>query len=355
MRLSHFGKMTAILGVSAMLLTGCGLFGPEKEATSIDPPPQSEVALEGEPTNDAVPAEDNAAAEGQVQEVAERTVYVTDGNGYVVPVALTLPKEEGVAKQVLTYMVKGGPVEALLPQGFQAVLPEGTKILGMVVKDGTATVDFSKEFKQYDAKDEAKIMDAITRALTEFPSIKNVSIWVNGTPLTEMPVNSTPISQLDRNHGVNLELAEGAIPGNTTSVTVYFQSQLDDKRSYFVPITRLIPETQERARAVVEELVKGPKQGSPLFSSLLSTTKVLDVKESEGTVTVNLSEDILKYNNGKEANPDALESLVLSLTENTGYDKVQLLVEGKPITSGAGGYDFSKPVVRPLSINAMQF
>lgn len=325
----RIGKMTAVLGVSAMLLTGCGLFGPEKEATSIDPPPQSEVAVE-EGAGGPVTGEEGAPVDAPAQVPTERTVYLLDANGYVVPVALTLPKEEGVAKQVLSYMVKGGPVETMLPQGFQAVLPEGTKILGMVVKDGTATIDFSNEFKQYDAKEEKKIMDAITRALTEFPTIKNVSIWVSGKPLTEMPVNSTPVSQLDRNHGVNLELAEGAIPGNTTSVTVYFQSQLDDKRSYFVPITRLIPETKDRARAVVEELVKGPKEGSPLFSSLLSTTKVLDVKENEGTVTVNLSDDILKYNNGKEANPEALESLVLSLTENTGYSKVQLLITEPP-------------------------
>jgi len=355
MNIRRIGKLTTVLGVSAMLLTGCGLFGPEKEATSIDPPPLSEVAVEDPTQSTGLPGEQGAPVDAVAQQSAERTVYLLDANGYVVPVALTIPKEEGIAKQVLTYMVKGGPVETMLPQGFQAVLPEGTKVLGMVVKDGTATVDFSKEFKQYDAKDETKIMDAITRALTEFPTIKNVSIWVNGTPLTEMPVNNTPVSQLDRNHGVNLELAEGAIPGNTTSVTVYFQSQLDDKRSYFVPVTRLIPETKERARAVVEELVKGPKQGSPLFSSLLSTTKVLDVKESEGTVTVNLSEDILKYGSGKEANPDALESLVLSLTENTGYNKVQLLVEGKPLSSTTGAYDFSKPVVRPLSINAMTF
>jgi germination protein M len=350
---TRIGKMTAVLGVSAMLLAGCSLFGPEKESTSIDPPPMSEPALEQTPSQAESPLTGEPVPGDAVQATVDRTVYLLDANGYVVPVSLTLPKEEGVAKQVLSYMVKGGPVENMLPQGFQAVLPEGTKILGMVIKDGTATVDFSKEFKNYDAKNEKKIMDAITRALTEFPTIKNVSIWVSGKPLTEMPVNSTPVSRLDRNHGVNLELADGAIPGQTTAVTVYFQSQLDDKRTYFVPVTRLIPETENIARAVVEELIKGPREGSPLFSSLLATTKVLDVKENEGTVTVNLSSDILKYDSGKEANPEALESLVLSLTENTGYSKVQLLVEGNPLSGGT--YDFSKPVVRPLSINTMQF
>lgn len=351
MKVRRIGKITAVLGVSAMLLSGCGLFGPEKEATSIDAPPQSEIALD---EMDTIPTADQGATDGVVQGSTDRTVYLLDANGYVVPVSLALPKVEGSAKQVLSYMVKGGPIESMLPNGFSAVLPEKTKVLGMTInKDGVATVDFSKEFTQYDPKDEKRIMDAVSRALTEFKTVKNVQIWINGKALTEMPVNNTPLSQLDRNNGVNLELGEGAIPGRTTPVTVYFQGQLDDKRTYYVPVTRLIPETENVAKAVVEELINGPKEGSALFSSLLRTTKVLDITQESGAIMVNFSNDILKYDNGKEASPEALESLVLSLTESTGVNKVQLLVEGKPLTSGT--FDFTKPVNRPVQINAMQF
>jgi len=348
MKYHRIGKMTAVLGVSAVLLSGCGLFGPDQEA-SVDPPPQTEVSLEGA---NALPAGEGTNTEEAVKGSVDRTVYLLDANGYVVPVSLTLPKEEGSAKQVLSYMVKGGPVESMLPSGFSAILPEGTKVLGMTIKDGVATVDFSNEFKKYDPKDEKRIMDAVSRALTEFSTVKHVQIWINGKPLAEMPVDSTPISQLGRNHGVNMELAEGAQPGRTTPVTVYFQGQLDDKRTYYVPVTRLIPQTDNVAKAVIEELIKGPKEGSPLYSSLLRTTKVLDVSEEEGLVKVNLSNDLLKYDQGKEANPEALEALVLSLTESTGAKKVQILVEGKPVKSG--NYDFTKPVDRPVHVNPMQ-
>jgi germination protein M len=350
MKIQGIGKATAVLGVSAMLLSGCGLFGPEQDV-SIDPP-LSEVAVE---TPDAA-AEEEVPGEAEEEAVTgtyEKTVYLLDANGYVVPVSLTLPKEEGTAKQVLTYMVKGGPVESMLPSGFSAVFPEGTKVQGLVIKDGVATIDFSKEFKSYKQEDEKKILDAITRAMTEFENVKSVQIWINGTPLTEMPVARTPINQLDRNLGVNLELSEGAVPGNTTAVTVYFQGQLDNNRTYFVPVTRLIPETENVAKATVEELIKGPKEGTQLFSSLLRTTRVLDVKEENELVTVNLSSDILKYDEGREASPDALESLVLSLTESTGAKEVQLLVEGKPLTSGE--HDFSKPVARPVLVNSLSF
>ncbi|WP_139490214.1 GerMN domain-containing protein [Brevibacillus dissolubilis] len=353
-KMQQVTKLTAVLGLSAMLMTGCGLFGPEQETSApIDAPPGTEVSVDGISTDPNAAAGDQASAEA-TQGSVDRMVYLQDANGYVVPVSLTLPKSEGAAKQVLTYMVKGGPVETLLPEGFTPILPEGTKVLGMTIKDGTATVDFSPEFKKYEAKDEKKILDAVTRAMTEFTQVKNVSVWVNGTPLTEMPKENTPLSLMNRNHGINMELADNAIPGRTTPVTVYFQGQLDDKRSYFVPVTRLIPETKELAKAVVEELIKGPKEGSPLFSSLLNTTKVLGVEEKNGTLVVNLSEDVLKYDSGKEANPEAMESLVLSLTESTGLKQVQLMVEGKPLTA-AGSMDFSKPVSRPMTLNAIQF
>ncbi|WP_340673255.1 GerMN domain-containing protein [Brevibacillus agri] len=350
MKMGHIGKMTAVLGVSAVLLSGCGLFGPESETSSIDAPPQSQVSAD-QPNGTVSPDVAFQGSEQAVQQTSDKTVYLLDANGYVVPVSLTLPKSEGPAKQVLSYMVKGGPVESMLQGGFSAVLPAGTEVKGLVIKDGVATVDFSKEFKTYEEKDEKKILDAVTRALTEFSNVKTVQIWVNGTPLTEMPAASTPITQLDRNHGVNLELADGATPGNTSAVTVYFQGQLDDKRTYYVPVTRLVPETADIAKATVEELIKGPKQGSQLFSSLLRTTRVLDVKQEKDLITVNLSSDILKYDDGKEASPEALQSLVLSLTDSTGAKQVQLLVEGKPLASG----EFTKPVSRPLQLNPIAF
>ncbi|MBG9788924.1 MULTISPECIES: GerMN domain-containing protein [Brevibacillus] len=351
MKKRPIGKMTAVVGLSAILMTGCGLFGPSKETSA----PIQAPSITGVDPNPLQITEDQTGEEtqGVVTQTTKRTVYLQDTNGFVVPVSLILPKAEGPAKQVLSYMVKGGPVETLKPQGFEALLPEGTKILGMSIKEGKATIEFSSEFKNYKATDEQKILDAITRSMTEFDTVKDIAIWVNGQALNEMPANGTPISLLNRQKGINTELVEGAHPGRTSAVTVYFQSQLDDKRTYFVPVTRLIPETQDMSKAAVEELIKGPKEGSPLFSSLLRTTKVLGVEQQKDTVVVNLSNDVLKYDKGKEANPEAMESLVLSLTENTGIKKVQVQVEGKPLAQ-AGSMKFDQPVSRPIQINAFE-
>lgn len=165
MRMQHVGKVTAVVGAAALLLSGCGWFGANKEAVAIDPPPASEMlATDG---SQSAQNTDSTQKKAQEQLAWERTVYVLDANGFVVPLTLSLPKEKEPAKQVLLHMIKGGPIESKLPSGFKAVLPQGTKIIGMNVKDGVATVDFSKEFTKYDGKDERKIVEAISRALTE--------------------------------------------------------------------------------------------------------------------------------------------------------------------------------------------
>jgi len=354
-------KLTLLIPMtlSVAMLSGCGLFGPEETSGSkpLDPPPMSQnnapLGPSEEVTIDVTNEQGKEAgadneAEATVQEIAT-PVYLMDPDGFVVPITLNLPKEEARAKQVLNYMVKGGPVEDVKPEGFTALLPEGTKVLGMTIKEGVATVDFSPEFGKYEAKDEQKIVDAITFALTSFTNVKEVKIWINGYPQEVMPVDGTPISSLSRSNGINKELAANVKIGETTPITLYFQGETSDNESYFVPVTRLIPHTDNKAMATVQELIKGPKQGVNLFSSILETTKIIDVKVDNGVAVVNFDDKILSFNDGK-ANPQALDSILLSLTENAGVGQVQFLVNGKASVT-AGNKDYSKPVTRPDQLN----
>src|SRR5690625_1962986 len=110
----------------------------------------------------------------------------------VVPQTLSIPKDESkaVAKQVLTYLIKDGPVTNYLPSGFQAVIPANTEINGINLKeDGTLIVDVTEDFANYDPEDELNIIEAITYSLTQFESVKRIKLRINGEELTEMPVN----------------------------------------------------------------------------------------------------------------------------------------------------------------------
>jgi len=338
MKLKNFLKaifLIMLIGILSFSLNGCLK---KETAAPIDPPPTSEGTVEINGGNEKLVAGETVL-----------TGYFQDEFGYIVPIAQKIPKTESVAKTILELMVKDNTLSQL-PSGFQGVIPAGTKILGVNIKDKLATVDFSKEFLNYAKEDETKILSAITWALTEFPTVESVQLWINGTPLTTMPQNGTPLDHpLTRDFGINLELAENIKMGNTTPVTLYFIGQAADF-NYLVPVTRLVPLTNNLAQTTIEQLIVGPKMGSNLLATILPTTKLLNIEEQNEQLVANFNEDLLRMSDPVMLK-QIFNSLVFSLTENTGAKQVQIMVDGN--VSKITDQEFAKPVMRPKVINSI--
>jgi len=332
---------------STVLLSGCGLFNTETQK-KIDPP-KTVTVKEGAVNKETMAKE---------KEVAKNTVktelYLIDKDGYVVPQTLALPKTTSVAKQALQYLVANGPVTDMLPNDFRAVLPEDTDMSVDINKDnGVATVNFSKEFKNYQPEDEQKILQSVTWTLTQFDNIKSVKLKMNGHDLTEMPVNGTPVSEnLSRATGINIDNTDVVDITNTKPVTVYYMGG-EEGSYYYVPVTRRISNTEkDNYAAVVNELIKGPSAKSSLVSEFMSDVKLLDAPKYEnGTVTLNFNKNIFDSFKEKEISQSLLDTLVLSLTEQQGVEKVAVEVNGKADIKNDQGKKVSEPVTRPEKVN----
>jgi germination protein M len=137
--------------------------------------------------------------------------------------------------------------------------------------------------------------------------------------------------------------------GQATPVTLYFLNQNNENYKYYVPVTRMIKRTDNVAKAVVDELIKGPDPKKGLAAVLNNTAEVKNVKESEGLITVDFSEKLLGAD--KKASGEGLQSVILSLTENTGVPKVQITVNGDVKVSSTDQQSYSKPVSRPTHVN----
>lgn len=323
-----------------LMLTGC-LYGPDQPTKqAIDPPPK-EVAQRYE---QAVETSQKKGKEKVARNGVE--LYFLSNTGHVVPYTVPIPHVKGIAKETLEYMIQGGAGEKLLPKGFSGILPSGTKVLGLDIQNRIATVDFSKEFLKYKPEMEEKILSAITWTLTGFPSIEKVNIRVNGKPLEVMPHQKSVAQGLTRQRGINLELAEGVQISQSIPVTLYFMGQTDDNQTYYVPVTRMINRTDQVAEASLKELIKGPKQQSGLVSPLDSSLQVNNVQQTDQMVVADFNENLLQYNNQKQASKDAIETILLSLTENTSAKKVKMTVNGKDIQT-----DVPQPITRPKTIN----
>lgn len=345
------------IAVTSVILSGCGLFGGGEQAVKEVDPPQDVTYTDGKNAEGKKEAESKSGKENV--ETVTRDLYLIDKNGMVVSQALSLPKHEGAAKQVLEYLVDGGPVSNMLPDGFRAVLPAETQVLGVTIKDGTAVADFSKEFANYKREDELKILQSVTYTLTQFESVKKVKIWVNGHPLNEMPVNGTPISEdLSRVDGINLDTADVTDITNTHPLTVYFLGQ-NENGTYYVPVTRRVDNTEkDPITAAVSELLKGPSSTSGLLDEFQGGVKLNgEPKYENGKVTLDFNKSIYgSFDEEKKViSENVLNSLVLTLTEQEGVETVALTVDGKADLTNEKGEKLSKPVARPANVNTGSF
>ncbi|OCA91292.1 sporulation protein [Bacillus sp. FJAT-27225] len=335
--------------LSSVMLTGCGLFGAET-VKKIDPPKSTSFEnKEGKK---------NSTTSGEAAETTgtiKTELYLIDKDGFVVSQPLDLPKTNSVAKQALEHLVVNGPVSEMLPNGFRAVLPEDTDV-SVDIKDGVATVNFSKEFKNYQPEDELKILQSVTWTLTQFDTVDKVKLKLNGHELNEMPVNGTPISDsLSRSSGINLDSSNTVDIMNTRPVTVYYIGG-EEGSYYYVPVTKRVSNTiSDDIVAAVQELAKGPSTTS-LDSLFMSQVKLLDNPKVEGgKVTLNFNDAVYHSFEEKIISEQLVDALVLSLTELEGIKEVSVLVNGKAELVKEDGKKLTEPVTRPEKVNTGSF
>lgn len=357
-------RSTLIIALIPLLLAGC-LFGPETSTPEIDPPPDTTAVdhdTEDEDGEDGEIKETNAEAVETEEETADSSdqvsveLYFKSPEGYVVPYAVAVPKKEGIAEEALNYMIEGGPIAKLdsaLPEGFSPLLPEGTQILSLnIKKNGVANVDVSKEFLEYETEDEEKILGAVTWALTAWDSVDKVNLWINGEPLEFMPKGNTPaVGMTRKNTALNIEVAEGVQISDSMPVTLYFLGQ-SDETTYFVPVTRMVQRNEDVAEATINQLIAGPLKASNLSTEILDNLDVHDIAVEEKTVLADFGEQLLEYGQENRASEHAIQSIVLSLTENTGAEQVKISVNGKTDVTSQN-VSLAEPVNRPDKINPL--
>ncbi|WP_019908872.1 GerMN domain-containing protein [Paenibacillus sp. HW567] len=364
------GLSAACLLAVPLTLSGCSLFG--SESAAVDPPPaQAEAqmlqvsdggtpdsgvfapaALDG--TDLTAGVSTDAAAPAAAGE--RTTVFLEDGHGLLAPVSVSLPKGDAAAmlKDSLTALVSKGAYASALPEGFTGVLPAGTEVKNVSVdKAKLAVVEFNSKFNDYEAADERKILEAITWTLTGQDGIQGVQLWVDGKKLTEMPLKGTPLDRpLSRTIGINLP-KHGPLLMNSSAVTVYFSAAASDgSYQYYVPVTRFVPAGQDTVKAALKELIAGPDPDNGLEMVMTQDT-VLDSVEAgqNGVVTVSLKDDMFADGQGVPA--EMLESVVLTVAQNSEDAMVQIRLNGQKKVTGTDNVDYGQPVSAPEYVNAL--
>lgn len=261
----------------------------------------------------------------------QTVMYFQNAEGYLVPVMRQLPWSEGIAKSTLMNMVESQEVsQSLSAAGLKPIIPTGTQVNGMTIdENGLCKVDFSKHILSKDnSQDEENLIKGIVYTLTEFPTINEVLISVDGKLMDTFTQGTQVGSSLKRG---DINLVEG-IGEARSKVVVYYKSSLDGVE-HFIPVTIPTMAPMPNVYTALDVLFEGPPQGSNLSADIPGGVRFQAVDVHDGTAYVDV--EIGEENSlTKEATIDSIiKNVGLTLSEFEEVSSVELVVDGEMINS----------------------
>ena len=163
-KMTHTVAAVSAVGILA-LTAGC---------TDDQKEPQTGTAAQTEQTKDA-----GAPAAAESKEVKVNVYYPRDDGTGLLPVSRTVKLENEDKYTAALKSLLTGTKE----KGQTNVIPKTAKLRSVTVKDGVATVDFSKELQQNfsgGSTGEEMLVGSIVNTLTDFPEVKKVQILIDG-------------------------------------------------------------------------------------------------------------------------------------------------------------------------------
>ena len=114
--------------------------------------------------------------------------FPSEDERLLVPVSRTVYSENDVATAVFEFL--RGPKE---DSGLDRPLDEDVQLLGVSVKNGVVTINFTKDFTRIAERSDGGVqaMRALMMTCTRYPGIKKVKILVDGEPY-QMPTEAAP-------------------------------------------------------------------------------------------------------------------------------------------------------------------
>ena len=354
-------SLCLLLVAAIVLLTGCALpveGNPRgAEDTSVQgnmvDVEEGDVSDQGKVSYDNKPVEPDEPDEPEKPEkpTMQVNIYYQDADGYIIPVTRRISKQEGIARAAINSLIDNSiNREEIDYYGLYPVLPKGTRILGLTIREGTAIIDFSGELLDYDSeKAEKCIISSIVYTLTEFSTVQRVRILVNGSRKDRLKFGTDISEDLDRqNILINSEKIN--VEQGMAKYDVYLFKAANDRFSYILPVSAEASgiDADAIAARIISDLGKKPA-GGVLFSELPEGTELIGSDIKDDMIVLDISKEIMNYG-GNAREEGILRQILYSMAQIEGVKKVKILVGGKA-TNLPEGTDLTESMSIPSVIN----
>ena len=250
------------------------------------------------------------------------TIYYQLANGTLVPVSRKIPWQTGIARATLKEMTDSESLKLMLmPLGLKPVLGSGVEVLGINIRDGLATVDFSGPVFSAAGteEEEASIVAALVYTLTGFSTIDRVSFMQNGAALKQLPFGADLSEPLTRGN-VMINASKANLPTGLAKSDLYFYTVYQGNAvrgdiQYLVPIS--VEHTKVNGEELPEKILQlyGMNYGDPRLISLVPK----EVAASQAAVsgdTVQLDTEL--------AEARALDQIMYAFKQLEGITKIKI-------------------------------
>lgn len=349
--------------VMVILLAGCASDVDDSSSDvegRVDPPQAEDIAGEeeyksiDENENQEEGKEEEDVEDRQLQNEKEKihiTVYYQDGDGYIVPVTRGVPKQEGIARAAINGLIDSPIIrEELEYYGLYPVLPQGTEVLGINIKDGIATIDFNEALLNYEREiDERNIIASVVYTLTEFNTVDGVKVWINGYADRELKFGTSLSGVLNRQN-VLINSKKVKAGGEKRKVDVYLFKAANDTFTYILPVSvELSGVNESEIPGTIADLLN-EDYGDRLYTEVPSEASLIGSSINGSTITLNFNEGIKMYGGGSARENGLLKQILFSMKQIEGIKRVKLLINGETAILPEGT-DLSSPVAIPQRIN----
>lgn len=285
---------------------------------------------------------DNGTGDGMTSNSSDKssillTLYYRDSEGMLVPVTRSVQKQEGLAKAAISGLVDEAVTrEQLDYYGLYPVLPQGTKIKGLSIKNGSAVIDFSKEFLNTGTKaEEQRAVAAVVYTLTGFKTISDVTIWVDGKAVGTLD-NGTSLSGIRNRQNTFINSDETPLKDGFVKCDLYYLSSGGSQFSYLIPVSTQLEKAESSKFAIemFEQLAKKP-EGTKYYTSFPEGTKLLSCDLQNDLAVLDFSSQISGYG-GNEKEDSILGQIYYTINQFKGIQKAKILIDGKetPLPEG---------------------
>ena len=249
------------------------------------------------------------------------TLYFADASGSVlVPVRRNAGVENNRTVEAAIRELIAGP-----RNGLQRLVSADSRLLGIRIDNGLATVNFDRD----PSNGNDRGLDSIVLTLTDLGTVARVQIQNNGANLGG--ARGRPV--VNPSNPLNLAVDYRA----TEFLPLYFPS-IDG--AHDVRIIRMVPKTKQVGEATVRALLDGPppEYASAVRRVIPTGTELRGIKLNDGVLLVDFTQP---FADAPDINA-AMRTVVESLTSIKTVRGVQFLVEGQAF---ADGRIFGKPAI----------